>query len=61
MHTLYEQIKAVHAELRRRAERTHGYGDWGAVQCLESAQYYLFGAYGWLAKQEGLLDEGAAQ
>ena len=61
MHALYEQVKAIHAELRAEAERTHGYGAWGAVQCLESAQYYIFGAFGWLAKDEGLLEAARAE
>lgn len=33
-----------------------GPGVWGAIRALETACYYVHGAAGWLAKDEGLIE-----
>ena len=52
---LNEAMKDLLEAFREEAQRTHSYGAWGAVKSLESACYYLWGAMGYLAKEEGLL------
>lgn len=52
---LSEAMRELEHAFRDRAETTHTRGDWGAVQFLESAAYYLWGAMGELAREEGRL------
>jgi hypothetical protein len=49
----YESVKALAESLRENADA--GWGEWGAIRCLENALYDLWGAYGYLAIEEGLL------
>lgn len=43
---LAEAVRELALAFRARAEDTHTRGDWGAVQFLDSAAYYLWGAMG---------------
>jgi hypothetical protein len=48
-------VRDLQVAFRARAEQTHTRGDWGAQRFLDSAAYYLWGAMGELAREEGLL------
>ena len=52
---LYEAMQALHDAFLADARKRGTYGSWGAVRSLESAAYYVHGAMGYLAKDEGLI------
>jgi hypothetical protein len=51
-YAFYKQIQSFEQMLRAKAEQSHARGQWGAVSSLESACYYLYGAFGWLASDD---------
>ncbi len=52
---LSEAMQDLLAAFRAEAQANGGPGAWGAVRALETACYYVHGAAGWLAKDEGLI------
>jgi hypothetical protein len=61
MIALHELIDEVRGQVRLFAEAHHTHGAWGAVNSLESAMYYVWGAMGYLAQSEGRLGADKAE
>jgi hypothetical protein len=55
MLVLNEAMRQLLDAFRAEAQRSASYGAWGATRSLETACYYLWGAMGYLAKDEGLI------
>ena len=52
---LADAVRELMLAFRARAQTTCTRGDWGAVEALESAAYYLWGAMGYIAQEEGAI------